>query len=190
MSINMIKIKYLLIVLSFGFILSNCKNDNVVATDQTSDRDSNKRSVVEPGDVPVTPEEENNVRPTLPLDQAAFKGSGKDESRLKNEFEFIFDKNWTINGRVKAGDDKLQENKHETFKFNRDGSYDHTIMGEADKGTWKGWMDGEFPVITIFPFDLNEKVSEWNLKNTGKTMIWSGTSSYKDNAMMIQFVIK
>lgn len=186
----MIKIKYLIIIISLGFSLSTCKKESKEVTVQAEDRDSNKRYVLEPGDVPMAPEEENNFRPTLPLDQAGFKGAGKDEARLLNEFEFMFDKRWTINGRVKAGDDKLQENKHETYTFSRDGSYDHSKEGNADKGTWKGWMDGQFPVITIFPLNLDEKVTEWNVKNTGKTMIWSGTSSYKDNAMMIQFVIK
>lgn len=184
------KIKYFLFALSFVSLLSNCKNENKETAVKAEVRDSNKRYVLEPGDVPMAPEEENSFRPTLPLDQAGFKGAGKEEERLKNEFEFMFDKKWTINGRVKAGDDKPQENKHETYTFNRDGSYDRTIMGTGSKGTWKGWMDGQFPVITIFPIDLEEKVTEWNVKNTGKTMIWSGTSSYKDNAFMMQFVIK
>lgn len=130
-------------------------------------------------------------RPTLPLEQAAFKGStAEEQKRLENEFAFMFEKTWVVNGRVHAGDDKPQENKHEIYKFQKDGSYTFSMEGQEGKGTWKGWMNDQVPVMTIFPLDLKEKVSEWNVKNTGKTMIWSGTSSYKDNPFMIQFVIK
>ena len=89
-----------------------------------------------------------------------------------------------------AHEEEPQENKHEIYKFQKDGSYTFSMEGQEGKGTWKGWMNDQVPVMTIFPLDLKEKVSEWNVKNTGKTMIWSGTSSYKDNPFMIQFVIK
>lgn len=172
----------------------NCKTEGNQTAETTVDnkRDSasNSKYYEEPGYVSVTEEnEENKFRPTLPLDQAAFKGSGPEEQkRLENEFEFIFDKTWKVNGRVIAGDDRVHKKKQETYRFNRDGSYSYNVEGTDGKGTWKGWMNENVPVITVFPENLNEKVSEWNIKNTGKTMIWSGTTSYKDNAVMIQFV--
>ena len=53
-------------------------------------------------------EEEPAFRPTLPLEQAAFKGStAEEQKRLENEFAFMFEKTWVVNGRVRAGDTVL-----------------------------------------------------------------------------------
>lgn len=189
----MTKLKLFITLTIFTILLINCKNSENNAGDTTSREDSinTNKYMMEPGEVLVPDDTtEKKFRPTLPLEQAAFAGSGKDESRLKNEYEFMFDKTWQIKGRVIAGDDSIHRKKEEIYNFNRDGSYKYSVDGVQGTGTWKGWMNDQVPVITVFPADLNQKVSEWNVKNTGKTMIWSGTSSYKDNAVMIQYVIK
>ena len=190
----MSKLKLLILTLFLASVFYDCKksettNDTIASQSDTSR--IQQRQYKEVGDVPMAQEEEPAFRPTLPLEQAAFKGStAEEQKRLENEFAFMFEKTWVVNGRVRAGDDKPQENKHEIYKFQKDGSYTFSMVGQEGKGTWKGWMNDQVPVMTIFPLDLKEKVSEWNVKNTGKTMIWSGTSSYKDNPFMIQFVIK
>ena len=182
---------YLISILISSFLLS-CQNDGLKKENTTTSsvqKDSSK-NYMEPGYVAVEEDKEDQkFRPTLPLEQAGFNGSGADESRLKNEFEFMFDKTWKINGRVMAGDDNVYNKKNEIYNFNRNGSYNYIVDGSEGTGTWKGWMKDGAPIITVFPGNVDEKVSEWNLKNTGKTMIWSGTTSYKDNAIMIQFVL-
>lgn len=142
---------------------------------------------MEEGDVLLPEEPADNFRPTLPLDQAAFKTETGDMERLTNEFEFIFDKTWIVNGRIKAGDKAISRPDNESYTFDRNGTYSYTKDGKNNSGTWKGRMMGNLPTITLFSFDLNEKVSEWNIRNVGSTMLWVGTPSYKDNPYQIQF---
>ncbi len=190
----MSRIKLFILSLVLASIFNNCKKSETSTDTITSQSDTSRiqqRKYKEVGDVPMATADEPSFRPTLPLEQAAFNGSpAEEQKRLENEFAFMFEKTWMVKGRVRAGDDKPQENKHEIYKFSHDGNFTFFVEGKEGKGTWKGWMNDNVPVITIFPLDLQQKVSEWNVKNTGKTMIWSGTSSYKDNPFMIQFVIK
>ncbi len=192
MSIN--KLFFLLILSTF--IVTSCQQSGDQTSQNTSspvrDSASNSKYYEEPGYVKVvdTPQTQG-FRPTLPLDQAAFKTEKKeDQARLENEFQFMFDRNWKVDGRVLAGEEKVYRRDQEDYIFNRDGSFTSIIDGKQDGGTWKGRMQNTSPVITIFPNNLHEKVSEWYIKNTGKNMVWSGTSSYKDNATMVHFVLK
>ncbi|HQN56263.1 MAG TPA: hypothetical protein PLR24_03450 [Saprospiraceae bacterium] len=191
-------INFTLRLLTFCLFLTfiQCKpGDNGTSSVEATPRTDSvrfKKYVPEPGDVPVDPEADDNAfRPQLPLDQAGFKSAKPDEARrLENEFEFMFDKEWRINGRIYVNDDKVHRKGQEDFRFNRDGSYSGVVEGKEISGTWMGRLENNAPVITVFPTDLKEKVNEWFVKNTGKTMVWSGTPSYKDNGVMIQFVLK
>lgn len=188
--------KLIVFLILSTFFYASCQQSNDQASTNTSshvrDSASNSKYYEEPGYVKVVDSPQTQVfRPTLPLDQAAFKTEKKEiQSRLENEFQFMFDRNWKVDGRVLAGEDKVYRRDQEEYTFNRDGSFTSIIDGKQDGGTWKGRMQNTTPVITIFPNDLHEKVSEWFVKNTGKNMVWSGTSSYKDNAIMVHFVLK
>ncbi|MCO6460738.1 MAG: hypothetical protein J5I59_05000 [Saprospiraceae bacterium] len=177
---------------SFAACKSNSDNNGTTATSQNKNEDALNKMYNEPGyervvDTPATA----GFRPTLPLDQAAFKTEKKeDQTRLTNEFDFMFDRNWKVDGRIRADQDKVIKKEQEEYTFNRDGSYTSLIDGKQGGGTWKGRMQNNAPIITIFPNDLKEKVSEWTIKNTGKNMIWVGTTSYNDNAFMVHFVLK
>lgn len=192
----MIKFTKCLLALCLFTSFFQCKPSGNEAenTDATAHNDSFqfKKYVPEDGEKLIEPE--NNVdafRPQLPLDQAAFKlAKGEDAKRLENEFEFMFDKNWKVKGRVFVKDDKVHRKDQEEYTFDRDGKYNGIIDGKEVSGTWMGRMEENAPIITVFPSDLKEKVTEWFVKNTGKTMVWSGTTSYKDNGIMIQFALK
>ena len=116
--------KLIVFLILSTFFYASCQQTNDHASTNTSlpvrDSASNSKYYEEPGYVKVVDSPQTQVfRPTLPLDQAAFKTEKKEiQSRLENEFQFMFDRNWKVDGRVLAGEDKVYRRDQEEYTFN------------------------------------------------------------------------
>lgn len=105
---------------------------------------------------------------------------------MKNSF--LVDEDWRVEAIVEVGAPHIQKNfKNELWYFGVDGKYKHVLEDKrVEKGVYK--FDEDKMNIELITSTADFSHSEYHLRLGGSMMIWTGTSTYGNNSVMIKMV--
>ena len=155
----------LAIVIIFIFGCKNeVKNDKNSTEIVYSARDSSylKDSILVQGD---KREEENPIAKVMITSDKAGLQHTNEKARLEDEFDFLLDHPFEINYKITVGNDKPIPIENQRILVDKNGTYVITTDQGESKGLWQGKLGDGRGIISLYPFDANEKNSEWKMLN-------------------------